>query len=234
MPSDAAEVFVNEGVEAVAVVVAPLADSGEEAAKLSGGGVFLRGHGVDYRVDSAPAMRVLNLGCGSKKLDFPEAVRASDVVGVDRAPGAHAEFVHDLNVFPYPIESNGFDLVILQDVVEHLNDLPAVLAEVHRTLRPGGIARIRTPHYSSIYAHNDPTHLRCYGVYVFQWFEREYPNDPYGSTRFRVRTREIEFPRVWRMLGVKWLVNRWPRRWEQLFAYVVRADNMTFELEAIK
>jgi hypothetical protein len=112
--------------------------------------------------------------------------------------------------------------------------LTRVLAEVHRTLRPGGVARIRTPHYSSYYAYNDPTHVRCYGANVFQWFERDFPNNPYGAAQFRLRSREINFPKVWRLLGVKALANRWPVRYEQLFCYVFCAENMTFELEAIK
>jgi hypothetical protein len=48
MPSDAAQVLIDEGVEAVAVVVASFANRGEEAAKLFGGGVLQRGHAVDY------------------------------------------------------------------------------------------------------------------------------------------------------------------------------------------
>ncbi len=179
-------------------------------------------------------MRVLNLGCGRKKMEFPEASLATEIVGVDLSPGAHADVAHDLNRFPYPVASNHFDLVILQDVIEHLYDLPGVLAEVHRALRPGGIARIRTPHYSSYYAHSDPTHVRCYSANVFLWFEREFPNNPYGAARFKLRKREINFPKPWRLLGVKALANRWPMRYEQFFSYLFCAENMMFELEALK
>jgi len=179
-------------------------------------------------------MRVLNLGCGKKKTEFPEAGQAREIVGIDANPLSNADIIHDLDVSPYPCESNSFDLVILQDVVEHLQSLPRVLTEVHRLLRPGGTVRIRTPHYSSFYAHNDPTHLRCFGALVFQWFETPTPNNPFGSARFRLTKREINFPKVWRLLGVKAIANRHPIRYEQLFAYVFRAENMTFELQAIK
>jgi hypothetical protein len=69
---------------------------------------------------------------------------------------------------------------------------------------------------------------------VFQWFETPTPNDPYGPARFRLTKREINFPKVWRLLGVKAIANRHPIRYEQLFAYVFRAENMIFELQAIK
>jgi SAM-dependent methyltransferase len=179
-------------------------------------------------------MRVLNLGCGQKKTDFPEAARASEIVGMDANPRSTADVIHDLDVFPYPCESNHFDLILLQDVVEHLQSLPRVLAEVHRILKPGGMVRIRTPHYSSIHAHNDPTHVRCYGAFVFQWFERPFPNNPFGSTDFKLTKREIHFFKIWRLLGVAWLANRFPMIYEKHFAYMCRAENLTFELQAIK
>ncbi|HET9888371.1 MAG TPA: methyltransferase domain-containing protein [bacterium] len=179
-------------------------------------------------------MRALNLGCGQKKTDFPEAYRASEIVGIDANPLSNADVIHDLDVFPYPCKSNDFDLVILQDVVEHLQSLPKVLAEVHRILRPGGTVRIRTPHYSSIHAHNDPTHVRCYGAQVFQWFERPTPNNPFGSTSFKLTKREIQFFKIWRLTGVAWLANRFPITYEKYFAFRCPAENLTFELQAIK
>ena len=179
-------------------------------------------------------MRVLNLGCGKKKTEFPEAAGAREIVGIDANALSNADLIHDLDAFPYPCESNYFDLVLLQDVVEHLQSLPRVMAEVHRVLRPDGTVRIRTPHYSSVHAHNDPTHLRCFGALVFQWFEKPYPNDPFGATRFRMTKREIHFFKIWRMLGVAWAANRFPMMYEKHFAYVFRAENMTFELQAIK
>jgi SAM-dependent methyltransferase len=180
------------------------------------------------------SFEVLNLGCGKVKTDFPEASRATRIVGIDWGPDSDADIVHDLNVSPLPVESNRFDLVILQDVVEHLNSLTAIMAEVYRVLKPGGIARIRTPHYSCFYAHMDPTHIRCYSSLVFQWFERPFPNNPYGNARFVVKRKQIQFPKIWRWCGVAFLANRFPERWDQFFAYVIRAENMIFELAAVK
>ena len=112
-------------------------------------------------------MRVLNLGCGHAKRDFPEAEGAAEIIGLDLSPHSQADVLHDLNLFPYPFESDSFDLIIMQDVIEHVKDVPAVLGEVYRLLRDGGVARIRTPHYSSYYAYNDPTHIHFFGAFVF-------------------------------------------------------------------
>lgn len=179
-------------------------------------------------------MRVLNLGCGNAKYDFPEAKAASEVVGIDISPHSQADILHDLNTFPYPFDSDRFDLVIMQDIIEHVVNVPAVMNEVYRITRDGGTVRIRTPHYSSYYAYNDPTHLHFFGVFVFDGFDADDPNRLYSDARFRFMERRILFPKIWRLTGVAALANRFMKRWEQLFAFIFRAENLYFELKAVK
>jgi len=179
-------------------------------------------------------MRVLNLGCGNVLHDFPEAPHAKEIVGVDHSPSSQATVLHDLNLVPYPFPSDSFDLIILQDVIEHLRDVPAVMNEVYRLCRKGGTVRLRTPHYSSYYAFNDPTHLHTFGSFVFDGFTVASSNPAYSTSRFTITRRVIEFPKVWRITGVAALANRFTQRWEQLFAYVFRAENMIFEFRAEK
>lgn len=179
-------------------------------------------------------MRVLNLGCGHAKREFPEAAASSVIVGVDVSPRSQADVVHDLNRFPYPLESDSFDLILMQDVIEHLDDVPAVLREVHRVARNGATLRIRTPHFSSYYAYNDPTHRRAFGYFAFDGFDAAKPNLLYADAAFTFRERRILFPRIWRMTGVAALANRFPSRWEQLFAFTFCAENLVFELVAVK
>jgi SAM-dependent methyltransferase len=179
-------------------------------------------------------LRVLNIGCGLAKHEFPEAAHASEVIGVDISPNSEADLLHDLNSFPYPLDSDSFDLIIMQDILEHLDDVPRVMREVYRVARDGAMVRIRTPHYSSYYAYNDPTHRQLFGVLVLDGFDATNPNTLYGGPWFRFVKREILFPRVWRITGVAALANRFPTRWEQLFAFIFRAENLVFELRAIK
>jgi len=179
-------------------------------------------------------MRVLNLGCGRRKDDFPEARGASGIVGVDISPRSQADILHDLNRFPYPLDSDSFDLVIMQDIIEHLDDVLGVMGEVYRVARPGAIIRIRTPHYSSYYAFNDPTHRRAFGYFAFDCFDVANPNVLYTEARFEYLKREILFPKIWRVTGVAALANRYPTRWEQLLAFLFRAENLALELRAVK
>lgn len=175
---------------------------------------------------------LLDLGCGNNK-----TVARSDevVIGVDVASGSQADVICNLNIFPYPLADNSFDEIVCQDVLEHLDNIIAVMGEIHRIGRPGAIVKIRTPHYSSYYAYNDPTHRRYLGYYAFDHFIRdEKPFESYASVKFCYRKRAIQFPKVWRLLGVSYLANKFPNRWEQLFAFIFRAENLLIELETIK
>ncbi len=56
---------------------------------------------------------------------------------------------------PFPDAS--FDLVILDNVLEHVTDRPGTLREIHRVLRPGGLLYMVTPKPFSLYSlWNDP------------------------------------------------------------------------------
>jgi SAM-dependent methyltransferase len=63
-----------------------------------------------------------------------------------------------------PIADNVFGAVLLLDVLEHVDD-HAALAEVHRVLRPGGVAVITVPAVPWLWSYRDEAagHLRRYG-----------------------------------------------------------------------
>lgn len=101
---------------------------------------------------------MLDIGCddGAWSMTVARAVNAQRVEGIelvaDAAAAARAKgmTVHeaDLNR-PLPLPSDTFDLVHSNQVIEHVNDVDAFVAEVFRVLRPGGWAVISTENGSS-------------------------------------------------------------------------------------
>lgn len=75
-------------------------------------------------------MKVLDLGCGKKK--------RPGAIGVDYSDRHDADVIHNLNVFPYPFPDNEFDVIYLDNVLEHLDDPMQVMSEVHRICAVGG------------------------------------------------------------------------------------------------
>lgn len=78
----------------------------------------------------------LNVGAGQTKVDPRiknmeiEAGEGIDIVG---------------SVEDIPCESNFFDLVIAQEVLEHVSSPHLAVREIHRVLKPNGIAYIQLP-----------------------------------------------------------------------------------------
>ncbi|HZH04414.1 MAG TPA: class I SAM-dependent methyltransferase [Myxococcaceae bacterium] len=96
-------------------------------------------------------LSVLELGCGTGKNTAWLAVRAASVLALDfspgmlararqRVPASHVRFVqHDIRA-PWPAEDAGFERVVANLVLEHVEQLGPVFAETARVLRPEGLA----------------------------------------------------------------------------------------------
>ncbi len=71
--------------------------------------------------------RVLDVGGASGYLGEPLKEKGCAVTGIDlftpRNPDVYDRFIqHDLNIRPVPVSFDAFDVVIMLDVIEHLND----------------------------------------------------------------------------------------------------------------
>src|SRR5262245_36457660 len=95
-----------------------------------------------------PSARVLDYGCGAGQLVAAALARGHDAYGCDRYQGVWSRWADAAeNERVLKIESSGyvpfpdgaFDIVIANQVFEHIDDFDRPLAEIHRVLKPGGI-----------------------------------------------------------------------------------------------
>lgn len=105
-------------------------------------------------VNGEPCGRALDLGAGQGALSQALKERGFEVTAADvnaeqfRAAGV--EFAKlDLNkLLPFPDQS--FNVVLAVEILEHLEAPRAVVREIFRILKPGGLAVVTTPNITSI------------------------------------------------------------------------------------
>ena len=174
--------------------------------------------------------RILDVGCGR--------VKAPGAIGVDsNLDASAADVICDLNS-PLPFAESTFDEVRAVHVIEHLDDVLKATAEIYRVTRPGGSIYLVTPHYTDFISWCDPTHRWHLNSFSFRYFGHVH-GQRHWYTRLELRERalHVELARLWKWLGVQWLVNRfvWFRRfWEMYLCFLVRGKQMEFTFEVVK
>lgn len=155
----------------------------------------------------------LNLGCGS---DIREGYVNQDVV---KREGVSDCF--DLNIRRWLYPNNYFCEVVMQDVIEHLNDPVAVLKEVRRILRSGGVCKIRTGHYLSRCSYIDISHRHAFSIDSFD-----------SVPGFHVVKKRINFGKGLNILNylIEPVMNLFPVAYEASFLSVFPCETVSVEL----
>jgi SAM-dependent methyltransferase len=187
---------------------------------------FLRQTRLDAEVFKGK--RVLDIGCGRKKL--------AGAVGLDRHRLPGVDVVADLDGgLPFCAES--FDAVSANQVLEHVGDLVALVYEVHRVLRPGGVLVAHVPYFRSSWAHIDPTHVRSFTINSMDYFvsgtdcHRDYRFGEPAFRRMEVILDNDFRTRVVRTVFAS-LALRYPARFENsLFSSLFVFQQLTYVLE---
>jgi 2-polyprenyl-3-methyl-5-hydroxy-6-metoxy-1,4-benzoquinol methylase len=103
-----------------------------------------------------PGGRLLDVGCGPGLLLDEARRRGYETIGLElsRASAEHARDtlgldVRELALEDFEDERGGFDVVVLADVIEHLDDPVDGIARCAALLRPGGVLCVVTPDPSS-------------------------------------------------------------------------------------
>ena len=175
-------------------------------------------------------LRVLDLGCGNKK--------RPGAIGIDFNSRTAADVIHDLNVFPYPLERSSFEEIYLDNTLEHLDDVIRVIEEVHRICKPGGLVKVIVPYFRSHWAYIDPTHKHFFTVNSFAYFD---PNNliciryAYSLARFKVE--QVVFNESlkngWTKQIVVNLANKWPNGYEHYLSHFFPLDDISFYLRKL-
>lgn len=136
----------------------------------------------------------LELGGGEQRND---GCYCLDVVALDGV-----DVVADLNKPLSAFPDNSVSYVYSRHVLEHIDELDTLMAELRRIVRPDGKLELIVPHFSNPYHYSDPTHVRAFGLYSMHYYAN--PEDQpgmrkvpafYNDIRFRIESVKVEFYR---------------------------------------
>lgn len=140
-----------------------------------------------------PSFRVLDIGAGAgivEHMNFKGHVVS--MVGIDLdervLENPWLDEAHHDDATKTPFKDNEFDLVFCDNVLEHIAEPEAFIAEVARILKPGGLFMGKTPnknHYMPLIARLTPL-----------WFHRFY-------NKLRGRETEDTFPTCYRLNSIR-------------------------------
>jgi len=172
--------------------------------------------------------RTLYLGCGDQN--------TNGGIGIDILPGQSVDVVGDLSKPPFPFKDSTFDMVHCDHVLEHLDDVLSVMADIHRIGRNGARIHIMIVHYTHPNMYEDPTHKRALSYHSFRMLtmpEYEFLRR-YEWAKFKLVRRYLHFRKPYRSLGIAWLANKFPFQYEQYFCWMAPAWMIEAELEVMK
>jgi SAM-dependent methyltransferase len=160
--------------------------------------------------------RVLDLGCRSGALTR-HLLEGNSVVGLDvdvaaleKAAALGIEPVRANVEEPLPFEDAAFDAVVAGELFEHLQFPDALVAEIRRVLRPGGVlvgsvpnafrAQSRLRFLRGRAPEDDPTHLRMFSPATlrnllagFEDVRLSYVGGRYARLHGRLLARDLVF-----------------------------------------
>ena len=178
---------------------------------------------------------ILHLGCGVAK--------PPGHFGIDINPRSHADLILDLDMTPWPLPDGHFEEVYCPAIIEHLRNFFRVFEEIHRVSKNGARVYISVPHYTDTAAFSDPTHVLHLNSFSFDILTQETLFSFYTKARFHVVSFQIVMLKLWKWIGIQWLVNsgfRCPwfqfirKFWENYCCFIFRAKSMEIVIKVVK
>jgi hypothetical protein len=131
----------------------------------------------------------LNLGCGNDyregylNCDWTNKIKIDLIVNLEN-PKLYLNF-----------KENSIEEILAYHVLEHITNFIPLMHQLHKICIPGATIKIKTPFYSAWGQFNDPTHVRFFTPYTFNYFEAGNYSHEVGCDKnmFKVNKVKLNF-----------------------------------------
>ncbi|MBW3002359.1 class I SAM-dependent methyltransferase [Candidatus Woesearchaeota archaeon] len=139
-------------------------------------------------------MDILDIGCGFRPYEGRPGI--DNVVTIDQNPRCNP--THTFEVIKgkqFPVKESSFDLIVASHFLEHVDDVPWCMEQIHRAGKPGSEVRITVPHFSAPSSYQDPTHRRHLSSRCMDYFDSKKGLYECGYTTvdFRIQKAQSRF-----------------------------------------
>ncbi len=183
-------------------------------------------------------MKKLNLGCGLNKKP-----KEKDWINLDSSPEIKPDIVWDLEKTPLPFKDNNINEVLAEHVFEHIKNFIPLMHDLYRICKNHAKIKIRVPFYASAEQYTDPTHIRFFSPFTFNYFDAESNIKMFShevktqGKMFKINKVKLNFG-VGRMRKMNWLfnpiINLNHRFYCRFLVGFFPASEIYFELEVLK
>lgn len=172
----------------------------------------------------------LHLGCGNdyKKgyvnCDMSKEVNPDKVVNLEKK---------------LPFKNNSVDEIIANHVLEHIHNFIPLMHELHRVCKKNAVIKIKTPFYAAWGQFNDPTHVRFFTPFTFNYFKKGNYSHEVGVNKdmFEVEKVKINYG-IGTSRKLNWLmnplINFHHAFYCRFFAFIFPASEIQYELRVLK
>jgi SAM-dependent methyltransferase len=182
--------------------------------------------------------KAIELGCGTR----PYSCEEYEWYYVDYVERPLQNLtIHNLNYYPYPLPSNEYELVVCNNVFEHLvlYDKDKELwccffEEVSRILKPSGKLFMRVPHFTNGFSLEHHGYFTV-GTFVQSFKERNEWMETFFKSDLRIKKIKVELQKLWKWASP--LINYNAKTlevWEKYLCFIIRATDITMEFEKEK
>jgi len=171
----------------------------------------------------------LNIGCGKDYCEGYLNCDWTDRIKVDKVVNLEEKL---------PFKDNSVDEVLAYHVLEHIKNFIQLIHELYRVCKKGSIIYVKTPFYSAWGQFNDPTHVRFFTPWTFNYFNQGTYSHEVSSNKvmFKIKAK-INFgigesSKLNKIFNP--IINLDQRAYCRFFAWIFPSAELEYVLEVIK
>lgn len=157
-----------------------------------------------------PGEKILDLGCGSGLSLLEAQALGGEAYGIETDPNirriadALGLRIHIGNIYDQPFPGVQFDLIVLNQVIEHIPEPENTLEALKNRLKPGGRIILAFPNLNALSRHlAGERWIHWHIPFHLQHFDRSHFEQLAGRLGFKVNKVRTVTPNIWTLLQLR-------------------------------